>query len=355
MAIQNRNLAFDWIKGIMILFVVVHHANTMPLVANNDGVLLPFFQHGYIVIDLFFAISGFFLLNHYFKTKDTTNAFLIKRIRGLYLPFVICLTLSVILDYRFFLSFNGFDDFFARLARLYTNYTMTVEIGPTIGPIQLQGTWFIFTLLVASYLLYGIIEYNHRLAIKIILPVTCILGFTFYFSQTTTLDSFERVGAVSLPLVKAFCNMSLGALVYSFKNEEQITTNQRSIQIIGLSALVLFFLIAFTKQSFDALSVVTVPFIILSICSESSWLSIIIKKSWIAKAFCFIGSISLEVLLVHPLVLHIIHSLFKTFRGFFIPSCLLITIDILAVILFSYLLHIFVCYLRRLHKQVKAN
>ena len=148
----NRNSAVDAIKGLMILLIVLHHL-----------VLIPFLHHGYLAVDMFFMIAGYYLANHFKAKGGTAFQYTAGRFKQVYLPYLLALILATILDYKRLISFQGFEGFLETYAPYVAFLTLTEEMGfLSHWPIVLFGGWFLSVLIISGFLLFGLLEYNEK-------------------------------------------------------------------------------------------------------------------------------------------------------------------------------------------------
>ena len=188
---KQRNHAVDALKGLMILLIILHH-----------GGLLPFLRHGYLGVDVFFVISGYFLMQGFVTKGGSAVAYTRRRLQQVWLPYLFALLLACVLDYKHLTSFSGGQGFLNTYAPMAAFLTLTEELGFVFHtPVILVGGWFLSVLIIGGFLLYGLLEYNERLAVKVILPFSIVLGFTWLFSLSANVENFRTVGAVGLPLL----------------------------------------------------------------------------------------------------------------------------------------------------------
>ena len=320
---KNRNHAVDAIKGIMMLLIVIHHSQ-----------LLPFLHHGYLGVDVFFVISGFFLMRHYLTKGGSAMQYTLQKVRVFYLPYLLCLLLACILDYKHLTSFSGFEGFLETYAPFAAFLTLTEEIGFIFhAPVILVGGWFLSVLVIAGFLLYTLLDYSETFTRKVILPFAIVLGFTFYFSKSASVESFSVLGALSFPLLRGFLEMGMGILLYAFVQNQKLSSGK--IAFFTCAGLILFVMMLFAKRSLDSILLISVPFLLLgAVCPESG-----IAQKYNGRKYRLLaglGEMSLEISLVHPPVLHIVHSLASRLSA--INPLYLVPVDVLVIIVAAILL-----------------
>lgn len=298
---KERNRAIDAIKGLMIILIILHHSR-----------LLPFMHHGYLGVDVFFVISGFFLMRH-FSAKKSTTAFkyTISRLRTVYLPYLFALLLACILDYKRLISFQGFEGFIETYSPFIAFLTLTEEIGfMAHSPVILVGGWYLSVLIIGGFLIYGLLQYNENLTKKVLLPLSIIFGFTFLFSYNSfSVENFSVVGMISLPLLRGTLEMGMGVLLFTLIQENQEWFNNRRIclGILSLVSLAVFFVMVMALKPIDGCLVIVIPLMLAgNLVSDSPFHCF--YESFPTRVLPFIGTLSLELYLIHQPVIHIVHS-----------------------------------------------
>ena len=325
MRTSDRNLSADAVKGLMILLVIFHHS-----------CLLPFIHHGYLGVDVFFVISGFYLMRHYSFNKGTTAVqYTAERVRKTYLPYLFAFILACALDCKRLVSFQGFDGFVETFAPVASFLTLTEGLEFLVHtPIILTGGWFLSVLIIGGFLLYGLIDYDERLATKVILPFGIIAGYTFLFTRNNaSVESWYAVGAVSMPLLRGCADMGTGILMCSAiqNNQEWINKKRKSFTILSLVSLILFALMVITRKAFDCFLVIIIPMMLMGVLIPESPLNSFYKK-WRPALLPRLGALSLELFLIHYPVIHIVHSGFK-YLNIPLKAALLIPADVVSIIL----------------------
>ena len=294
----DRNFAIDWIKGLMMLFVVLVHTHS-----------LPWLYHGYIAVDIFFFISGYYLMHSFRRNPTTAISYTWRRIKGLYLPYVLCFVFSCLLRYKGLTTFDSFDAFLEKYAQFGFGLTLTEEFGPKIMTEHiLLGSWFISVMLIAGALIYGMLEYDEKLSVKVLLPCIVIAGYTFIFTQDPMIMNWGRVGALSLPLVRGFAGMSAGAFIFYVYEQHKDGFERRStlINIAALLSLVLYVALMFTEKSLDLYLLVAAPWILVGAVIDKSWSNRLLARIR-GGFFAFVGRNTLYVLFAHTPAILLVH------------------------------------------------
>ena len=333
---QNRNSAVDAVKGLMILMIVLHHL-----------LLIPSLHHGYLAVDMFFMIAGYYLANHFKAKGGTAFQYTARRFKQVYLPYLLALILATILDYKRLISFQGFEGFFETYTPYVAFLTLTEEMGfLSHWPIVLFGGWFLSALIISGFLLYGLLEYDERMTVKAILPFSVILGFTYLFSLGSSAENFSVTGAISVPLLRGFIEIGAGVLLFYIltENQEELNKSKTLITVLACLALAIFLAMVFVQQSFDSYIVILFPLILTGILLPESPIKRLYDRCP-TKILAWLGALSLEIYVIHQPAIHIVHSSFK-FLGLSVSPAVKILSCLVVVILAAYLLRVICGYIR---------
>lgn len=261
---MTRNLAIDWIKGWMILCVLLVHTFSFP------------HQRFYLAVDVFFFISGFYMMMSFLRKPTTTVQYTWKRIRVIALPFFVCLLLRYLLASSSLIHFKDMDDFVEEFAKLFYTVLFAEELGITIpSDGLLLGSWYFSVLIIGSFLLYGMLEFNEKLSTRILFPMIALFGFNSLIAHADSFSIWDRVDTLGTPLIRGCSEMAAGALICSVYQENKSAFERHSVfvNIMGFLAFVLFIFIIFAPTVIDKYLVITVPWFLLSSVIEGSWLS----------------------------------------------------------------------------------
>jgi len=286
---STRNLALDWIKGWMILCVVLHHT------WNISGF------RGYLAVDIFFFISGFFLTRSYLSKPSNTVSYTWKRIKGIATPFFISLFVGCCFLFAQEPYSNDIDTIVSNSAKIVYSFTFAENLGIDITTVPLfLGSWFISVLIISSFFLYGMLEHNYHLSTRVLFPFVALFGFNALITCADTFSSWSRIATLGIPLLRGITEMAAGALIASVYSEHKSAFEKRStlINLMGIVSFGLFSMLMFTKACFDRYLVITVPWILLSVVIDGSWLSKGLQKIH-GDAISWIGRYTLYILCAH--------------------------------------------------------
>lgn len=232
---MERNYSIDFLKILFALSIACGHFKGSVL--SSD-----------LIVELFFILSGFFLVNSFYSGKYHGDAlsYTASRLKRIY-PYYLLAFLIL------FISFKSADllhpiRFLSDFANTVPEVLLVQSIGVFSGGIN-YPLWQLSTLIVASHILFALITKDDQITLNVICPLTAICSFT-YFSNAFGTHTVEYWGGVgnflSGPLIRAFGALCLGMMVHRplLALSEFIRTKLSDCAAFLLSALliVLFWL-----------------------------------------------------------------------------------------------------------------
>lgn len=321
---RNRIFAVDWMKGVMITIIVLHHY-----------FCIPGFNHTYLPVDFFFFISGYFLMGGFSSKRSSAFQYTCKRVAKFYPAFLVCFFLScIILHSR--LDFSSLDAFVRTVGSFSFLLTLTNGLVTTVPFPVLDVTWFLSILVIAGFFVYALLDYDQKLACTIVFPLFIIFGYTLIFSNDASIQGGGIKYGFNLNLIRGFCDMSFGVLIHQLysRHKESIDRKSTRFNILFILATVLFALIMITKECHDVFAVIILPFIILGLIMEKSWINSLLGHIR-GGFFSVVGRHSFEILIIHQLVMITLYKLLDLV-GLHIPLSLLVALDFILVLFLSF-------------------
>lgn len=159
---QTKRIEYlDVAKGILILFLLIHHYYSATRRLDGDFPNFYFFGHTQFMISVFFMQCFFFISGFCTSVNKTWGRFTINQIRQLLIPIVIFNLLFAV--FRYFQLFP--------IPNLLISNSIQ-STGQTFLPI-LTGYWFLWALLISKLILYILIKVRDNAWFY--LPVSFIL------------------------------------------------------------------------------------------------------------------------------------------------------------------------------------
>lgn len=293
------------IRGILSILVLVHHFSGY----SGSILFIPFSHIGYLLVAVFFFISGYglrFSIEHK-KNYLSTNSML-HRINKLLIPYWAAVIVCIVLYYMVGIRFS--------LWQIAISFVCSNDI--------ISTAWYVFELLV----LYGffLISYRakkHRFLLLFVLTV--VFTFVLVFSKVNTI------------WYKSNFAFLLGVLF--FEKSECII---EKIKTINLKKYIVLIIVEFMIL-IDALLLkkliygLNFDFLIMMINQIGSLVfsvlivTIMMKIKLGNKVLDYIGKISYEVYLTHNCIIGVLNVFFRNRLILFFPLVLIITIGVATI------------------------
>lgn len=232
---------------------------------------------GYIAVDFFFVLSGFFLCKSALKSGSAMR----YSLRHFCSVFFICTTSilsSVCLHVA--ISMGG--------GNLWDSLMIVVGSIPDLLSIQMSGIyypthngalWYVSSMIIAGYFLSYLYLNNNETYIKFLAPVFVIIGYAMINYYTGNLDSIGKDKSLILPLglIRAFCGMSLGVITYELTKIQIFTKSLLNKVLLAIEIILLCLLLILMcfqhHTSNDFLALICIPPIIVIAYQKTTILS----------------------------------------------------------------------------------
>lgn len=284
---NQRIHSIDWLKGLMILIIVIYHSYFFPNF------------RGYLAVDVFFYISGYFLMSGFLRRPSTAVHYTWSRIKQMAAPYFISLILLCAILERGFSSINSQEALIDLCGKLFSAIPFGDEFAGIVTRTPF-APWFLSVLIIASFILYAMLEYNDRLATLILFPAIVLFGYNAIFNHTDCLNNFERIGMLGLPLVRGLSGMAAGALIchVHVRHKAGIDRYSTLINVLGIIGFILFMALMFSGVPLDRYILFTIPWILLASVIDRSWSNKILSRIN-GGLFARIGRYTLYVYCIH--------------------------------------------------------
>ena len=325
----KRIYSLDWLKGAMIICIVLHHSFFFP------------HFHGYLGVDVFFFISGYFLMSSFLREPTTAVHYTWNRISRMAAPYFVCLILACILHFRHINMENGLDSWTDQAGQLLFAIQFAEGIGGSITSVSfLLGSWFLSVLVICSFILYGMLQYNERLSTMLLFPAIVLLGYNAMIGSSLSVDNFTRIGILGASLIRGLFEMAAGAWICHvyYNHKASIDNKATLINILGLLSFIVFFAMLFSRQAADKYLIVTIPWILLSSVIDNSWLNSILNKLH-GSILSRIGRYTIYVYCAHGLAETLVfwfneYFLNHSLNGIYLLITILVAVTVASIALF---------------------
>ncbi len=317
-----RNNILDFYRIIFTLIICLHHF---------QGILdTKIISTGYIGVEFFFILSGFFLYKSFKKNNnETAFQYTVKRIKRLYPEYILAFILCFILQMAQSGKEKSVDCIFQGISEI----TLMQNIGIFRGGFN-YPLWYLSVLIFAGYIVYELLKKDKETFSKIISPITIVFTFSLLNSMGKGLENWDTVYGIYLPLLRGFSDICIGVLISEFvdtkyfKDIEEKKVIARIVEILTYACLL--YIIIF-QNKFEMYSILLIPIVILAANNKNS----LSYKFLNWKIFGNIGKLTYTMYLNHASFIILTSFLYNKILHKNISTILIISIYIGALILYS--------------------
>lgn len=301
----GRNGAIDFLRFMASVILVMHHYQQVYNVFIDNGVNF-YSGHFYwgLLVDLFFVISGFFLLS---AIKSITGGrlgfkdyYLHRAVRLLPLVGVTAIIYFIVNNYVYFSIMGEYYK-----ARSTGTELVLSMLGMQVGWANLEGShlnppmWYISALLIAFVVLFLLAKISGKAKISFIYPVIGLI----------LLSMAGDLFGIELPFFqtdarRAYIDVSVGLLLASFLEKHKFKGLKYLILLpfLTVGAILYVFALDAQRQLFQQYALVFLffPAVMIIFNSEQA------KRLFSAKIWNELGGASFDTYVLHVLILLLI-------------------------------------------------
>lgn len=298
-----RNHLLNCLKLIFILVICFHHSCWTDM------------THGYLPVEFFFIVSGYFIYRTYKRKQLTVSAFFLHKCKRIFPTFLCVLPLYVAFAFLAPKCYTGinFDNWKLSLIRdgLLTQSTGLFDLFSDNFIRFNQHDWYLSSLLwggLALYIILHIKKYS-----PVILGIVSLAVYSIYTIADEGLNEVWGFrGVFYMPLWRGIAGMSLGALIgIAFENEKIIQFYRRHAKlfnIIAVATLPPVVYCLYAPTNLDYIGIVMFVLLFANVISPYG-----ISKYFQGNRFMqLIPDISLEILLLHKLMIPVSVKILNT-------------------------------------------
>lgn len=327
-----------WRFVCCMIFILVHVYIVYPTVYWHtapwivDGKVM--FTGSLDVIIIFYLITGYFLMKTFRKNKasrkenEQTSAtkeagnYLLKRLKGLYPAFLICLLFGLILT-------NLYNDipvsqWFTVALDSFWEWAGAVLTGLGIGNntyglmtdgmhMLMNGPlWFISCLLIVGYVIYFLLEKCEDWFIGFIAPIGFLLAYGYFHVNGISPMWYVFVGGgISQAAIQSFVCMGVGCVFYALienLSKKKFTTGSKLLMtIVNLfcSGVVIYHMIFGSGLTYATINGLCMVIVFLTLLNKDYLTAILNKPIW-----KYPGKLALYIYMLHYPIIGILNKYF---------------------------------------------
>lgn len=295
----NKNNSIEFFRILFMVVLVSWH--------SRSGL----FAHGYLVVEFFFILSGYFIYQSFKRKQKNPLNYVGDRIKRTYLEYSIACLFSFVIIF-FGALIKGKDvsiwhSFFKLISELLLLQNVGIFDGGYNYPL-----WYFSVLIWGGGGLYALLKYNKPLAVNIVLPMFILFTYTYIFGKQKSIESWSK-GVFYMPMLRGLADMSIG--IMTAKLSSHILLSGVKLKLFNVAALFsfLFTIVIMTiPETEDKYCLVFIPIFLLDSINPKG----LIHKTFNHKIFSALGGITFEMYLLHtPLLMVCSHVFPKLLSG----------------------------------------
>ena len=252
--------------------------------------------NGYIAVEFYFILSGYLL---YISQKKKISAldYSINKMKRI-LPRI---TFAYLLGGVIYI-----DTIVDNPLKVFNDIFFISSSGLTSFRGVLNPLWYISAYIIGSSLIFSLLNFNKRLTINNILPISTLLVYTFILNHNNfSLESRETYFCLHIPFWRGVAGMSLGCFLCKIQEIKKNSIDEKYnlvLNILSIISLIVSLLYIFIHANEDAYMLFIYCCIILSAFSPTS----VFNRLFNQKIWLKLGGCSLDMLIIHPFIIRIV-------------------------------------------------
>lgn len=302
---MKRSYSLDLFKLIFAYVIAFFHFGT-PIAPGPT-----------VTVQLFFFISGYFLARKYYARSHADDGkaysgwdYTLDHAKSLYphylfayIAYLLYNTARAAVDLIRSPSFDqvrqiliSFYDQIPNLLFLQSAYTSHDSMNYPL--------WQLSALIIGGYFVYTLLCSGEKLSRTLIFPAAILMLLSLNVSGV----AFDaNYGPIYIPLLRAFCGLSYGVLIYVFTTTPHWAALRSRTVLFNLASIVSVFCIFFFAEHGN-IHFITGALLILGCLEETSWLNRLLNR----PIFRHAGKLSLSIYVNHALICRFIHGFLST-------------------------------------------
>ncbi len=271
---KHNGIVSLW-KFIFALVIAFFHTNQF--YPNNEN---PIFRWGYIAVEFYFIITGFYfakkVLKEDYKKENIgieTIRFTISKIKTFIIPLIIIYIIQLV-------GIILYEDYtIAQTVDTIWSFLLCRHLG--IGRVRILGQlWYLSVMVMGLTILYPLIKKYKDNFIYLVCPIFIIFGLAFIHHNYGTIDVANRYWfyAFNPSIIRGLVDISIGMILFllheRLKKVEYTRLFRIFLTILGEALLLgILFIIQFISHAkrYEFILLLIISIAILIICSEKTY------------------------------------------------------------------------------------
>ena len=244
---------------------------------------------GYIVVEFFFIISGYFLYHSLIKKQLDSITFFKKRFKQFWLKTIIVGIILSLFDYKTILD-SDLNDISQHFISILAILQSIIPFNDNINAVY--PIWYLAVIIYGGGIIYAIIKNFPELS-KVILPLLAFFCYAYLFIDSITIEQNKFLSS----FLRGVGSLSIGCILYHLKSHIKMRVNL--INILSLISVIVSTYILFQKNIHSIIPIICYLFIIWACFTKESLLYKLLNRNIFSK----LSTISFEIFIGHMIVI----------------------------------------------------
>ena len=288
---MNKVVSIEFLRFFFMLQICLWHYSSC----------VGLMTHGYLAVEFFFILSGFLM---YRSFRKNCNKLILDYVGANIKRFFPKILFAFILF--------GIPTFYAVILESPEKIINDLSLLSGIGFLKGSGInspiWYISVLIVGGGLIYSSLKNFNKIATDFLFPLITLLVYTYLLNENGySLEMWGTNNGFHLPFWRGIAGMCLGCIiskVFMLKEISFQTKFIKHLNVLFVFALMGCIYSVFSIKHYDGYVILCFIIIILSCFLQNS----IINKLIFQKIWLKMGSLSLDMFILHAYVLRFIYK-----------------------------------------------
>ena len=266
-----------------------------------------------VTVQLFFFISGFFLARKYYTRShaDGGNAYsgwnyTLDHVKSHYPHYLFSYIAFLLYNTARALVYLLKSPSFAQIREILLSFydqipnLLFLQSAYTFHDNMNYPLWQLSALIIGGYFVYTLLCTHEKLSRTLIFPAAILMLLSL---RESGVDFDANYGPIYIPLLRAFCGLGYGVLIYFFTTTPHWTALRSHTLLFNLASILSVACIFFFAEHGN-IHFVTGPLLILGCLEENAWLNRLLNRSLFRHA----GKLSLSIYVNHALICRFIQG-----------------------------------------------
>ena len=214
----KRNGEIDFLRFVFCIIIVIHHYNAL----WDFGL----FYRGYIAVEFFFLLSGYYMASHAKEVLKKHNGklevgketwvFIIRKVKSFYRYYLVAILLQIVIRFILINHIN-FKQLVIDIFQSIPTFSLTFFVlDYKTRALYVGSTWFLSVMLLCMIILYPLLLKSYDFSSRVLFPLLSLFLLGYLCHNYGSVVEFESWNGFCLEgIVRGIGEISGGATIFS--------------------------------------------------------------------------------------------------------------------------------------------